>query len=137
MLLEYIFLHFGATRSVYDLCTFTYGPICPYKSISLHLPYVALVNLAAARYRRTPLPPPPPGALPSAPAHLQSLPAAPCRASWAPHTGYGRCNQPIGLTKPGETVEITLHHEDFYTQSQEEFVDVIRKIPGTRKPFSE
>lgn len=29
----------------------------------------------------------------------------------------------IGLIKPGETVEITLHHEDFYTQ--EEFVDGI------------
>ncbi|XP_066397499.1 type I inositol polyphosphate 5-phosphatase 13-like [Miscanthus floridulus] len=29
----------------------------------------------------------------------------------------------VGLIKPGETVEITLHHEDFYTQ--EEFVDGI------------
>jgi hypothetical protein len=29
----------------------------------------------------------------------------------------------VGLIKPGETVEITVHHEDFYTQ--EEFVDGI------------
>jgi hypothetical protein len=29
----------------------------------------------------------------------------------------------VGLIKPGETMEITVHHEDFYTQ--EEFVDGI------------
>ena len=57
MLLEYIFLHFGATCNIYDICTLTYGPICPCRSISLHLPYVLHpVNLPAARYRCTPLP---------------------------------------------------------------------------------
>ena len=35
MLLEYIFLHFEPTRSVYEFGIFTYGPIYP----SLSLPY--------------------------------------------------------------------------------------------------
>ena len=36
MLIEYIFLHFGPTRSVYEFRIFTYEPICP--SLSLHCP---------------------------------------------------------------------------------------------------
>ena len=51
MLLEYIFLHFGPTRSVYKLGIFTFVPICPSLSINLPLsrtslaplPYVAIL----------------------------------------------------------------------------------------------
>ena len=40
MLLEYIFLHFEPTHSVYEFGIFMYGPICPSPS----LPHVAMLQ---------------------------------------------------------------------------------------------
>ena len=45
MLLEYIFLHFGPTHSVYKLGIFTFVPICPSLSINLPLSRTSLVLL--------------------------------------------------------------------------------------------
>ena len=49
MLLEYIFLHFGPTRSVYKFGIFTYGPIFPSLSINIPLSRTSLALLYVTR----------------------------------------------------------------------------------------
>jgi hypothetical protein len=49
MLLEYIFLHFGPTCSVYKFGIFTYGPICPTLSINIPLSRTSLALLYVTR----------------------------------------------------------------------------------------
>ena len=94
MLLEYISLHFGPTRSIYEFGIFTYGPICPSSSLM----YVALLQYVTARRSGTLPPPELTGAEEALPACRGRLPAwaqapacrgcLPARAQALPRSGF-------------------------------------------------